>query len=72
VVLDGGLREANAHVERISRWVLGDYTIHLGDASRRVPVSAAMGTAEWKPGDSVRTLLDRADAAMHRNKPAGA
>jgi GGDEF domain-containing protein len=38
----------------------------VGDSSRRVPVSAAIGTALWPPGDSLRTLLDRADAAMYR------
>jgi GGDEF domain-containing protein len=36
--------------------------------SRKVPVSAAIGMAEWQAGDSPRTLLDRADAAMYRNK----
>jgi diguanylate cyclase (GGDEF)-like protein len=72
VVLDGGLQDANAQAERISRWVFGDYTIRLGDTSRKVPVSAAIGTAEWQAGDSPRTLLDRADAAMYRAKRAGA
>lgn len=68
VVLDAGLAEAKAHAARISRWAFGDYSIHVGDASRRVPVSAAIGTAAWQAGDSLRTLLDRADAAMYRDK----
>ncbi len=70
VVLDGGLQDADAQVERISRWVFGDYTIRLGDASRKVAVSAAIGTAAWQAGDSLQTLLDRADAAMYKNKRA--
>jgi diguanylate cyclase (GGDEF)-like protein len=70
VVLDGGLQDANMHIERISRWVFGDYTIRVGDTSRKVPVSAAIGAAEWHAGDSLRTLLDRADAAMYRDKRA--
>jgi len=70
VVLDGGLQDADAQVERISRWVFGDYTIRLGDASRKVAVSAAIGTAAWQAGDSLQTLLDRADAAMYKAKRA--
>jgi chemotaxis family two-component system sensor kinase Cph1 len=71
VVLDAGLTDANAHIERISRWVFGDYTIRVGDTSRKVAVSAAIGAAEWQAGDSRRTLLVRADAAMYRDKRAG-
>ena len=70
VVLDGGLQDAKAHVERISRWVFGDYTIHVGDTNRKVLLSAAIGVAEWQAGESLRTLLDRADAAMYRDKRA--
>jgi len=68
VVLDGGSQDANAHIERITRWVFGDYTISAGGSPRKVAVSAAIGVAEWRPGDSLRTLLDRADAAMYRDK----
>jgi diguanylate cyclase (GGDEF)-like protein len=70
IVLDAGLQDANMHIERISRWVFGDYTIRVGDTSRKVAVSAAIGAAEWQAGDSLRTLLDRADAAMYRDKRA--
>jgi diguanylate cyclase (GGDEF)-like protein len=72
VVLDAGLKEAHAHAERIARWVCGDYTIHAAGGSRRVPVSAAIGATEWKPADTLSTLLDRADAAMYRNKSPAA
>jgi diguanylate cyclase (GGDEF)-like protein len=72
VVVNAGLEAASAHIERISRWVFGDYTIRVGDTSRKVAVSAAIGVAEWQAGDSLRTLLDRADAAMYRDKRAGA
>lgn len=70
IVLDAGIEEVNAHIERISRWIFGDYTIRVGDASRKVAVSAAIGSAESRPGDSLRTLLERADAAMYRDKRA--
>lgn len=71
VVLEGGLRDATAQIERIERWVLGDYTIRVGEASHKVPVSAAIGAAAWNAGDSLRELLDRADKAMYRDKRGG-
>jgi diguanylate cyclase (GGDEF)-like protein len=72
VVLDEDLQNANAHRERISRWVCGNYTVQVGDTRRQAAVSAAIGTAEWREGDSMRTLLERADAAMYRDKRASA
>jgi len=68
VVLDGGIEDAKTHVKRISRWVCGDYSIRVGNASRRIGISAAVGAVEWQTGDTPRTLLDRADAAMYRDK----
>ena len=70
VVLDAGRQTADTHIQRITRWVFGDYTIHSGDRVRKVPVSAAIGAAEFQPGDSLRSLLDRADAAMYQDKRA--
>jgi len=70
VILDKSLKEARSQIERVSRWVFGDYTIQVGEATRRVPLDAAVGTAEWEPGDSLQTLLERADAAMYRDKKA--
>jgi diguanylate cyclase (GGDEF)-like protein len=68
VLLDVPLEDARGHIEHISRWVFGDYTIHVGDTTRKVALSAAIGAAEWRPEDSLRTLLERADAAMYRDK----
>ena len=68
VVLDGGLQAAGAHRARIDRWVLGDYTIRAGGGTRKTAVRAAIGAAEWQPGDTMQSLLDRADAAMYRDK----
>jgi diguanylate cyclase (GGDEF)-like protein len=70
IVLDAGAQDIDAHIERISRWVFGDYTMRAGETRRKVAVSAAIGVAEWQAGDSLRTLLERADAAMYRDKRA--
>jgi len=68
VVVDTPLQEASSHIERLSRWVFGDYTISVGGETRKVALSAAIGVAQWESGDTPRTLLDRADAAMYREK----
>ena len=67
-VLDAGLQEASRHMERICRWVFGDYTIRVGDTNQKVTLTAAIGAAEWQAGDSLRTLLERADGAMYCHK----
>ena len=46
----------------------GDYSIRVNDASRKVATERRCRAAEWQAGDSLRTLLDRADAAMYRDK----
>jgi len=33
-------------------------------------VTAAVGVAQWNPGDSMRDVLGRADAAMYADKPS--
>ncbi len=68
VVMDGGLTAATGHMERVSRWVFGDYNIRVGEATRKVPVRAAIGSATHKHGDTLRSLLERADAAMYQDK----
>ena len=42
--------------------------VGAGDSQRKVGVGAAIGVAEWRPGDTLRTLVDRADAAMYEDK----
>lgn len=68
IVLDTSLTNAQAHIQRISRWAFGDYVMRVGDISRKVAVNAAIGAAEWQAGDSAQTLLDRAEAAMYLDK----
>jgi diguanylate cyclase (GGDEF)-like protein len=71
VVLDAGRAAVETHVQRIARWVFGDYTLQAPggpEGGLKVTVSAAIGTAEWHPGDSLQTLVDRADRAMYEDK----
>lgn len=70
VVLDCGYADAQGHVERIKRWVVGDYTIASASGPQRVQLGAAIGLAQWTPGQSMTDVVNRADADMYANKRA--
>jgi diguanylate cyclase (GGDEF)-like protein len=68
VVLDGGLAEAKVHIERLQKWVFGEYTVQLGTDTHKVHMDAAIGLVEWQPGETIKEVLGRADAAMYQEK----
>ncbi|HVO78589.1 MAG TPA: GGDEF domain-containing protein [Candidatus Bathyarchaeia archaeon] len=70
VLLDCDLASARVVMERVRKWVFGDYTLgEERNAERiRVWVSASVGMAEWAPGESVKHLIERADQAMYEDK----
>jgi diguanylate cyclase (GGDEF)-like protein len=70
VVLDGGLAEARPHIERLQKWVFGEYTIQVGPGAPKVSMDAAIGLVEWQPGETLKEVLGRADAAMYQEKTA--
>ena len=69
-VLDCGLEEARQHVERVRKWVFGDYLVRGEGAPRKLPVSASVGVAAWQVGETVAQTVARADADMYREKRA--
>jgi len=70
VLVDGDLSEANTRLERIRRWVNGSYAVKDKPDAPKVNVTAAVGAAQWNPGESMRDVLGRADAAMYAYKPS--
>lgn len=68
VVLDGDLDHATRYVERVRKWVFGDYTMKADGQPRKLVVTAAIGTTSWTANDTVATLLDRADKSMYEEK----
>ncbi|MGA8108594.1 MAG: GGDEF domain-containing protein [Acidobacteriaceae bacterium] len=70
VLLACDAQGARLHTDRIREWVFGKYT--LDKSSRQKPlevaVDAAVGLAEWHPGDSPERVIAAADAAMYQNK----
>ncbi len=70
VILDGGIDVAKAQIERVQRWVFGEYTIQLEPKASaiKVQVEASIGLAQWQPGENVAQLIARADSAMYGQK----
>ena len=69
VLVDADLPAANARLERIRRWVNGSYPVAENPDAPKVAVTAAAGAVQWIPGESMRDVLGRADAAMYSDKP---
>ncbi|MES1254226.1 MAG: GGDEF domain-containing protein [Acidobacteriota bacterium] len=70
VVLGCGRSDAQQYVDRIEKWVFGNYTIESAAGPRKVQVHGSIGLEEWKPGETVAEVVERADAAMYQRKAA--
>jgi diguanylate cyclase (GGDEF)-like protein len=70
VVLDCGLEDARQHVDRVRKWVFGDYTVRGEGPARKLPVDAAVGVSAWREGESIAEMFARADAEMYQEKKA--
>lgn len=70
VVLDCGLEDARQHVERVRKWVFGDYTVRGDGTPRKLPVDASVGVAAWRKGETIAEMFARADADMYQQKKA--
>lgn len=72
VVLACDAAGAVSQVERLRKWVFGDYTLPSvsgsGSGANAVRVEAAVGLAEWQPDLSFEQLIANADAAMYLQK----
>jgi diguanylate cyclase (GGDEF)-like protein len=60
--------EAQAQIDRLREWVCGNYTVQGSFGPQKLGVCASIGFAERQPGETVKKLIDRADAEMYRNK----
>jgi len=70
VILDCDLETAQSQVERLRKWVLGEYTIQTDGTPGKVKVkiNASIGIAQWQSGQTVQALVASADSAMYREK----
>jgi diguanylate cyclase (GGDEF)-like protein len=72
-VLDCDLAAAKSQIARMRQWVFGEYTLRLSSTAgkAKVTVDAAVGVAQWKPGETIHALIERADTAMYAEKRLG-
>jgi PleD family two-component response regulator len=70
MVLDCDLPGAQAQVERMQKWVFGEYTIPIGTSTVKVKIhlDASVGVAQWRPGETTSQVIERADASMYKQK----
>jgi two-component system, cell cycle response regulator len=68
LLTDGHLDDAVDLAERI-RESVSKLAIRVGN--RTIGVTCSVGAAEWEPGDTIDTLLRRADAALYEAKRTG-
>jgi len=65
-----GITEATVQIDRLRKWVCGDYTVQGNSGPKKLCVDASIGLAERQPGESMKELVDRADARMYEQKAA--
>ncbi len=70
-ILDCQLKQAEAQIGRVRQWVFGDYEIVVGGVARKIGVSAAIGVAAANAKEPYVKVIERADAAMYKDKPRG-
>lgn len=68
ILLDGERAQAEAQLERVSKWVCGQYTVETSAGAVKFAVVASVGIAEWMPPETLSHLLERADAAVYQRK----
>jgi diguanylate cyclase (GGDEF)-like protein len=70
LLLHSGIKEAHEQIDRMREWVCGNYTVRGTSAPIRLCVAASIGLTERQPEESIKELVDRADAEMYREKAA--
>ena len=70
VVMDCDLAASKSRIEVLQKWAFGDYTVRLGDGKSevKVKVEGSVGIASWQAGQSMKQLIEIADAAMYKQK----
>jgi len=70
IVLDCDLAAAKSQIERMEKWVFGEYPIQAagGKGEVKVNIDAAVGMAQWHAGETLQQLIERADSAMYSDK----
>jgi diguanylate cyclase (GGDEF)-like protein len=68
VVIDSGMEDAQASLDRVRKWAFGDYKISRGSEIAEVTLNASIGLALWDGKENALDLLARADERMYAEK----
>jgi PleD family two-component response regulator len=70
MVLECDLAGATLQLDRTKRWTFGEYKIQMGEGAPEIKVdaSAAIGLAQWQPGETMKDVIEHADKDMYVNK----
>jgi diguanylate cyclase (GGDEF)-like protein len=71
-VVDCAYSDAKAKIERLQKWVFGDYLLELPpgaqEAKIKVKLDASIGLAQWQHTQTMEQVIQAADTAMYRDK----
>jgi diguanylate cyclase (GGDEF)-like protein len=70
VLLDCGKESASSQTDRLRQWVCGNYKVHGINGLKTLKVNASIGLAEYFKGETMKSVIERADAAMYADKAA--
>jgi diguanylate cyclase (GGDEF)-like protein len=70
LMLHCDIAEATAKVDRLRKWVCGNYKVRPSAVPVKLRVDASIGLAERQAGETMKELVGRADAEMYRDKAA--
>lgn len=70
ILLDCSQAEASAQIERLKKWVCGNYTVQGRSGPMKLKMNASIGLAEYVSEETMKELLARADATMYQDKAA--
>jgi diguanylate cyclase (GGDEF)-like protein len=70
IVLDGDLAGAEVQIERLRKWIFGDYKLKTQKGEVKVLVEGSVGVTQWKTGQSVQDAIKQTDNAMYKDKKA--
>jgi diguanylate cyclase (GGDEF)-like protein len=68
LVFDGSFKDAEQQIERVRRWVCGNYELRGPSGPVKLRVDASIGLAEHRQGELLNDLVARADERMYAEK----
>ena len=67
-LVEANSADTQTHMSRIAEVFSREFAISSGDVEQCVRIGAAVGVADWRPGETVAEVLQRADAEMYEQK----